>query len=82
MMPATKLACSALLLTLVYAAPMRSAQTGVQLEMRNVRLRVDEGIILDISRLRGVMVSRSRGTSPVFDDQRSYYCTCTAPKCR
>ena len=37
---------------------MRSAQAGVELEMRNVRLHVDEGIILDISRLRGEMVSR------------------------
>jgi hypothetical protein len=72
MRPLTKLVCSTLLLALVHAAPMRSAQAGVQLEMRNVRLHVDEGIILDISRLHGVMVSRSRGMPPVFDDQRSY----------
>jgi hypothetical protein len=40
--------------------------------MKNVRLHVDEGIILEVTRLRGVMIARSRGTPPVFDDQRSY----------
>ena len=40
--------------------------------MRNVRLHLDEGIVLAISRLRGVMVSRSAGTPPVFDDSNSY----------
>jgi hypothetical protein len=44
----------------------------VQIEMRRVRLHVDDGIVLDIDRLRGVMVSRSSDTPPVFDDQRSY----------
>jgi hypothetical protein len=39
--------------------------------MKNVRLHVDEGIVLDVARLRGVMVSRTTGP-PVFDDQRSY----------
>ena len=40
--------------------------------MKNVRLHVDDGIVLDVSRLRGIMVSRNAGTPPVFDDQRSY----------
>jgi hypothetical protein len=46
--------------------------SGVQLDMKNVRLRVDDGIVLEVARLRGVMVSRSRGSAPVFDDQKSY----------
>jgi hypothetical protein len=45
---------------------------AVQIEMRNVRLYVDEGIILDIRSLRGEMVSRAAGEPPIFDDQRSY----------
>ena len=45
---------------------------NVQLDMRNVRLHLGEGIVLGISRLRGVMVSRSAGTPPVFDDSNSY----------
>jgi hypothetical protein len=42
------------------------------MEMKNVRLHVDDGIVLDIDSLHGVMVSRSQGAPPVFDDQRSY----------
>ena len=37
-----------------------------------MRLHLDEGIVLAVSRLRGVMVSRSPGTPPVFDDSNSY----------
>ena len=44
----------------------------VPIEMRNVRLHLEEGIVLDITRLRGEMVSRAKGSAPVFDDQRSY----------
>jgi hypothetical protein len=40
--------------------------------MKNVRLHVDDGIVLDVSRLRGLMVSSNEGSPPVFDDQRSY----------
>lgn len=40
--------------------------------MRNVRLHVSDGIVLDISRLRGVMISRAPERPPLFDDQRSY----------
>jgi hypothetical protein len=43
----------------------------VQIEMKNVRLHADEGIILDVRRLLGTMVSQS-ASPPVFDDQRSY----------
>jgi hypothetical protein len=64
--------CCAFLLHLSGATALGSAPTGVQLEMKNVRLHVDDGIILDVTRLRGVMVSRDEGTPPVFDDQRSY----------
>src|SRR5688500_14534599 len=35
-------------------------------------MHVDDGIVLDINRLRGVMVSRTAGKPPVFDAQRSY----------
>ena len=40
--------------------------------MKNVRLHVDDGIVLDVTRLRGTMVSRDEKTPPVFDDPRSY----------
>ena len=45
---------------------------NVRIEMRNVRLHVADGIVLNISFLRGVMVSRTAGQPPIFDDQRSY----------
>jgi hypothetical protein len=44
----------------------------VQIEMQNVHLHVDDGIILEIERLRGDMITRSPGQPPVFDDGRSY----------
>ena len=44
----------------------------VQIEMRNVQLHVDDGIVLAIDRLRGEMISRSEGKPPVFDDPKSY----------
>ena len=50
----------------------RNAGPDVQIEMRNVQLHVDAGIVLSVTRLRGVMVSRTAGAPPVFDDQRSY----------
>jgi hypothetical protein len=49
----------------------RTAPPGVRVQMKNVRLHADEGIILDIQTLSGVMVSRT-GAPPVFDNQRSY----------
>ncbi len=73
------LVCCALLLPFLPASRLTattgangSAPAGVQLEMRNVRLHVDTGIVLWVARLRGLMVSRSAGAPPVFDDQRSY----------
>lgn len=44
----------------------------VPIEMKNVHLHLEEGIVLDIRHLRGQMVSRTKGRAPVFDDQRSY----------
>ena len=64
--------CSALLQTLPAATGLSFAQMGVQLEMKNVRLHVDDGIVLDVTRLRGTMVSRDEKAPPVFDDPRSY----------
>jgi hypothetical protein len=72
MAPKAVLLCTALLLLPAGSSRLTSTRTGVQLEMKNVRLHVDDGIILDVSRLRGVMISRSEGSPPVFDDQRSY----------
>src|SRR5262245_37420771 len=63
---------AALVLLLSPTATLTSAPAGVQLEMKNGRLHVDSGIVLDVTRLRGVMVSRKEGAPPVFDDQRSY----------
>jgi hypothetical protein len=40
--------------------------------MQHVHLHMDEGIALEIARLKGTMVSRDAGQPPVFDDQRSY----------
>ena len=48
------------------------AARPVQIEMRNVQLHVDEGIVLAVDRLRGEMHSRSEGRPPVFDDPKSY----------
>src|SRR5262245_7146407 len=55
------------------AAPAKPAQAArpVQIEMRNVQLHVDEGIVLAVERLRGEMLSKS-GSPPVFDDPKSY----------
>jgi hypothetical protein len=44
----------------------------VQIEMKNVHLHVAAGIVLHVRQLRGEMVSKTAGTPPVFDDQRSY----------
>jgi hypothetical protein len=53
-------------------APRASTARHVQIEMRNVQLHVDDGIVLAIDRLRGEMISRSEGKPPVFDDPKSY----------
>ena len=54
------------------APPSSYRHDVVPIEMRNVRLHLEEGIVLDVTRLRGEMVSRAKGRAPVFDDQRSY----------
>ena len=53
-------------------APDSYRHDVVPIEMRNVHLHLEEGIVLDITRLRGEMISRTKGRAPVFDDQRSY----------
>jgi hypothetical protein len=54
------------------ARPVSQAQAPrVQIEMKNVRLHVASGVTLDVTGLRGTMISRTAGP-PVFDDQRSY----------
>src|SRR5688572_6108494 len=44
----------------------------VLMTMRGVRLRMGQGIVLDVERLQGRMISRQRGQPPVFDEQDSY----------
>lgn len=51
---------------------LRAAAPDVEIEMKNVRLHAAEGIVLEITHLRGRMVSRTAGAPPVFDDQRSF----------
>ena len=51
------------------AAPATAAP--VQMEMKNVRLHLDDGIVLNVRHLRGEMVSKTR-EAPVFDDPGSY----------
>jgi hypothetical protein len=65
------LLCSAYLL-LSSTSVSQPNPAEVQLEMKNVQLHVDDGIVLDVTRLRGVMVSRHPGAPPVFDDTNSY----------
>jgi hypothetical protein len=72
MKPMAQLVCCALLLLVSRPSALRSGPSDVQLEMKNVRLHVDDGIVLDVTHLRGVMVSRNEGAAPIFDDQRSY----------
>ena len=43
----------------------------VQIEMKNLRLHLDDGIVLNVRGLRGEMVSKTHAP-PVFDDPRSY----------
>jgi hypothetical protein len=53
------------------ASSVARRPANVQIEMKNVRLHVADGIVLDVDRLRGTMISRSENP-PVFDDQQSY----------
>jgi hypothetical protein len=53
------------------SATAAAATAPVQIEIKNVRLHVDEGIVLNVRKLRGEMVSKAQ-EPPVFDDPRSY----------
>jgi uncharacterized protein YpmS len=54
------------------AARGQDAPQDVQVQMRNVRLHVDAATILQISRLRGALVSTHAGEPPTFDDKNSF----------
>jgi hypothetical protein len=66
------ISCCAVLIALPAALGLSADRTTVQLEMKNVRLHVDDGIVLDVTRLRGHMMSRDEVAPPVFDDPGSY----------
>ena len=51
--------------------PAAAPAPPVQIEMKNILLHLDDGIVLNVRHLRGEMVSPTRET-PVFDDPRSY----------
>ena len=53
------------------AVPAAAPAAPVQIEMKNIRLHLDDGIVLNVRHLRGEMVSTAR-EAPVFDDPRSY----------
>ena len=57
------------------ASTPTSAQASpgpVQIEMKDVMLHLDEGVLMDVARLRGEMVPTTSGQAPVFDEPRSY----------
>jgi len=57
----------------ICAAPAdASSYPPVQIEMHNVHLHLAEGIMLDVRRLRGEMISRKDNQPPVFGDAKSY----------
>jgi hypothetical protein len=73
----TVVLCTAALAAMSLAIPVAARRAdgkpvNVQIEMRNVRLHADEGVVIDIARLRGTMTPRVPGKPPVFDDQRSF----------
>ena len=71
-MNAKILAASAAILWTIAVTHGAGEPARVQIEMRNVRLHVLEGVTLEVARLRGEMESRVAGRPPVFDDQTSY----------
>jgi hypothetical protein len=52
-------------------SPTSATAAPVQIEMKNVNLHMDDGIVLNVRNLRGEMVSKTQ-EPPVFDDARSY----------
>ncbi len=61
-----------LLATFAVSPAADDTPVEVQVQMRNVRLRVDETTVLQVARLRGTLVSTRRGHPPVFDDKDSF----------
>jgi hypothetical protein len=51
-------------------APAPAPRCGI--EMRNVALRVAEGVVLDVRALDGEFISHARADPPIFDDPNSY----------
>src|SRR3954468_17408800 len=45
---------------------------GTQVEMVNVRIRLDAGLILNIRQLHGRFIPTRQGQPPTFDDKQSY----------
>jgi uncharacterized protein YpmS len=62
------------LLLAMFAVSPAAADTPieVQVQMRNVRLHVDETTVLQVARLRGALVSTKGGHPPIFDDKQSF----------
>ena len=72
-----------MLLALPAAVEVSVDRIAVQLEMKNVHLHVDDGIVLEVTRRGGTMVSRDEKTPPVFDDPKvCTSCTSDWKKCR
>lgn len=56
----------------VHRSSQSEGGTRCGIEMRNVALRVADGVVLDVRKLDGEFVSRSKAAPPVFDDPNSY----------
>jgi hypothetical protein len=56
------------------SAADKAAPAGqpVHVQMQNVALHVDDETVLDIARLRGMLISTRAGQPPVFDDKNSF----------
>ena len=54
------------------AEPRQHEYRPVQIEMKNVRLHAADGVILEVSSLRGEMVPRNVRQVPAFDDPNTY----------
>ena len=58
--------------TLAAAAPSRSGEEPVTIQMQNVRFHASDTVILNVAWLQGTLVSKVHGRPPVFDDQKSF----------
>ena len=71
--PALPLAISVALATALSAIPtLSAAPVRCGIEMRNVRLHVADGVVLEVRALDGEFISRSDTAPPIFDDPKSY----------